>query len=74
MSEYVPLFDVKLQGHAIATYKGPTDAASMGKLWDYLRKQGWRGQLVCNFPGNGGIQNVIFTEVRRAKEVLDTKS
>jgi len=65
---FKPEFDVKLQGHAVAKYLGPKDAISIAKLFEYLRTDRWRGQLVINFPGNSGVNDIIFTEVRRMSE------
>lgn len=68
MADFKPEFDVKLQGHAIAKYLGPKDSASLSALLDFFRKEKWRGQLQVNFPGNGGINDLSFTEVRRMVE------
>ena len=65
---FKPEFDVRLQGHAVAKYLGPKDAISIAKLYEYLRTDKWRGQLVINLPGNSGVNDVIFTEVRRMSE------
>jgi hypothetical protein len=64
--EFKPEFDVKTQGHAIAKYLGPKDDASLAQLLAFFRKEKWRGQLVLNYPGNGGMNDIVFTEVRRA--------
>jgi hypothetical protein len=69
MENWRPDFDVKLQGHAIATYRGPKSADMVAKLYEYFRKEKWRGQFVINFPGNGGVNDMVFTEVRRASEM-----
>lgn len=61
-----PQFEVKLQGHAIARYLGEKDDASLSALLRFFRREKWRGQLVINWPGNGGVNDIVFTEVRRA--------
>lgn len=58
-------FEVKLQGHAIATWTGPKDDATLARLLELIRREKWRGQLQVNYSGNGGVSTVIFTEVRR---------
>ena len=66
---FKPEFDVRLQGHAVAKYLGPKDAISIAKLYEFFRREKWRGQLIMNFPGNGGVNgDIIFTEVRRMSE------
>ena len=61
-------FEVKLQGCAIATWTGPKDDATLGKLLELIRREKWRGQLQINYVGNGGVNTVVFTEVRRMSE------
>lgn len=63
-----PEFDIKLQGRAIARYKGPKDHQSVNRLIDFFRKEQWRGKLTMDFTGNGGISDIVFDEVRRATE------
>ncbi len=63
-----PEFDVKLQGHAIAKYLGDKSAANVAQLYQFFRGKKWRGKLEINFPGNGGVNDIVFTEVRRATE------
>lgn len=63
-----PEFDVKLQGHAIAKYLGDKSAANVAQLYQFFREKKWRGKLEINFPGNGGVNDIVFTEVRRATE------
>jgi hypothetical protein len=64
-------FEVKLQGHAIATWKGLRDNSTLGKLLDLIRREKWKGQLQVNFGGDGGVSSVIFTEVRRMSEAKE---
>jgi hypothetical protein len=66
MADFKPEFDVKMEGHAIAKYLGPKDDNSLAKLLAFHRSEKWRGQLVINYPGNGGINDVVFTEKKRA--------
>ena len=61
-------FDVKLQGHAVATWLGAKDDPTLARLLELIRKEKWRGQLQVNYTGNGGVTNVVFTEVRRMVE------
>lgn len=61
-------FDVKFQGHAIATWRGAKDDATLTQLLKLVRNEKWRGQLQINYTGNGGVTGVVFTEVRRMTE------
>ena len=65
--EFDPKFDVKMEAQAIARYVGPKDDSSLGKLVAYFRREKWRGALVINFPGNTGINDVVFTERKPAQ-------
>jgi hypothetical protein len=65
---FKPEFDIKLQGHAIATWTGAKDAATIAKLFEFFRVNKWRGKFEINFPGNTGVNGVQFTEVRRMSE------
>ena len=64
-------FEVKLQGHAIAKWLGKKDAATLAQLFSLCLKEKWRGRLEINFPGNGGVTDVVFTEVRRMTETKE---
>lgn len=65
-------FKVKLQGHAIATWEGPKDTDTLSKLLELIRTEKWRGQLQVNYAGNGGITQIVFTEVRRMTETPES--
>ena len=71
---FKPEFDVKLQGHAIAKWNGEKDESTIAKLFAFFRREKWRGQFVINFPGNGGVNDVTFTEVRRMTESAEKDS
>ena len=64
--EFNPEFDIKLRGHAIARYRGPKD--DVGKLHEFFRHEKWRGQMIVNYPGNGGVNDIIFDEIRNMSE------
>lgn len=66
--EFKPEFDVKLEGRAKAKYIGPKDTTTLARLLDFFRAEKWRGKLEINFPGNGGVNDVVFDEVRRMTE------
>jgi hypothetical protein len=73
MEEFKPEFDVKLQGHAIAKWEGAKDETTIGKLFTFFRASKWRGRFEVNFPGNGGVNDVVFTEIRRMTETENDK-
>jgi hypothetical protein len=64
-------FSVRLQGHAIATWLGPRDNATIGRVLDLIRREKWKGQLQVDFGGDGGVSSIIFTEVRRMVETKE---
>jgi len=65
---FKPEFDVQYQGRARAIWRGPKDPATLVKLFEFFRKEKWRGRLEVQYPGNGGINEIAFDEVRRASE------
>jgi hypothetical protein len=67
-TDFKPEFDIKMQGHAIATWTGAKDHETIRKLFEFFRINKWRGKFEVNFPGNGGVNTVQFTEVRRMTE------
>ena len=58
--------EMKMEGHCRARWTGSKDVKTIAELFEFYRTEGWRGQWVINFPGNGGVTEIIFTEVRRA--------
>ena len=75
MSPFDPKCDVKLQGRAIAHYRGPKTPKDpeydnhIGRLHEYLLRNHWQGHLEINYTGNGGVQDVLFTEIKPATEI-----
>jgi hypothetical protein len=65
-------FEVKREDQAIATWKGPKDAATLAQLIELFLREKWRGQFVVSFPGNGGINDVIFTE-RKTRKIVEER-
>lgn len=55
-------FVVKKEETAIARWVGEKDDTTLSRLLDLFRREKWRGQLQINYPGNGGVQSVIFAE------------
>lgn len=55
-------FEIKREDQAIAKWTGPKDDETLAQLLALFRRERWRGQLVINYPGNGGINDVVFTE------------
>jgi hypothetical protein len=66
-------FEVKREDQAVAVWKGPKDDATLAQLLALFRSEKWRGHLTINYPGNGGVNDVVFTErkVRRIVEEND---
>jgi hypothetical protein len=79
MEKFDPEFHLTLQGHAIAKYLGPRSPKDaeydnhIERLHEFFRAKKWKGQLVINYPGNGGVNDIVFTEVRRMTEEKETK-
>lgn len=55
-------FSIKKEEVATAKWLGPKDDSSLAKLLGLFRREKWRGQLQINYVGNGGINDVVFTE------------
>ena len=57
-----PQFDIKMQAHARSHFR--IDKSEVGALSEFLLAKKWKGKLEVVFPGNGGITQVTFDEVR----------
>lgn len=55
-------FQIRKDQVAIAKWTGPKDEVTLGELLRLFIRERWRGQLQVNFPGNGGINDIVFTE------------
>jgi hypothetical protein len=55
-------FVIKREDMAIAQWRGPKDDETLAQLLSLFRREKWRGQFVVNYVGNGGVNDVIFTE------------
>lgn len=64
-------FDVKLEGRAIATWRGPKDDATLTQLLALVRREKWKGDLRISYAGNGGVSNVVFDEMKRITETKE---
>lgn len=62
MATSTPSFEYRLEGRAISKFSPKEDIAA---LTEFLRREGWRGKLTIDLPGNGGISAVQFEEIRR---------
>lgn len=61
MSSKLPKFDVRLEGRAISKFSPKEDIAA---IIEGLRSEKWRGRLIVDMVGNGGINSILFEEVR----------
>ncbi len=61
--------DFKMDARCVSRWKGAKDSKTIAELFDYFRTEGWRGEMRIGFPGNGGVSEVLFDEVRRATPV-----
>jgi hypothetical protein len=52
----------KAREYALAKWTGPKDDDTLSELLKLFRREKWRGQLRVDYPGNGGINDVVFTE------------
>lgn len=57
-----PNFEYRLEGRAISKFSPKEDIAT---LIDFFRREGWRGKLTIDLPGNGGINGIQFEEVKK---------
>ena len=62
---FSPEFNIKMEGHAFAHFQGPRDSESIKHLLEFIKTEKWRGILRITFVGNGGVNDVIFEEVKR---------
>jgi len=57
-----PPYEVKSMGHITATFNLKATPENVRQLSEWLKQKGWRGSLILNFPGNGGIGQIQFAE------------
>lgn len=62
MSEFKPIFTVKATGHVVAEFTCDRTSTNLAKIFDWIKKEQWRGCLQVHFPGNGGVNSVLFAE------------
>lgn len=55
-------FEVKREDQAIARWTGPKDAETLAQLIALFITEKWKGHFSVAFPGNGGVNEVVFTE------------
>lgn len=72
MTDFSPQFDTK--PHALARYTGPKDIKTVVELVHFVLRENWRGQLVVNCTGNGGMSDIFFSEVKRTIPFIEEKS
>jgi hypothetical protein len=65
-------FEIKREDQAIARWKGPKDFETLCNLLRLFITERWRGHLEIDFPGNGGVNDVVFTE-RKARRLVEEK-
>lgn len=65
MSAMNPEFNIKMEGRSYAHFTGPRDPETMKGLYEFLKREKWRGSLTIHFAGNGGVTDVIFEEVKK---------
>lgn len=62
-------FVIRKEQVAVAQWTGEKDDKTLAQLLALFRREKWRGQFQINYPGNGGVQSVIFTEKPSATPV-----
>lgn len=67
-------FEIKRSDMAVGTWKGPKDTDTLANLIKLFREEKWRGQFVVNFPGNGGVNDVVFTEHKNRRIPTDPEA
>ena len=63
-------FEIKREDQAIARWTGPKDEATLAQLIALFIREKWKGRFEVNFPGNGGINDVVFTE-RKPRRIAE---
>ncbi len=59
---FKPEFTIKATGHVVAEFTCDRTSANIAHIFDWIRREKWKGCLQINFPGNGGVNNVVFAE------------
>lgn len=57
-----PSFEYRLEGRAISKFSPKEDVAT---LVEFFRREGWRGRMIVDFPGNSGINSIQFEEIKK---------
>ena len=65
-------FEIKREDQAIARWTGPRDIETLAQLLTLFIGEKWRGHLQIDFPGNGGVNDVVFTE-RKTRRVAEQR-
>lgn len=65
-----PNFEHRLEARAISKFSPKEDIST---LIEFFRREGWRGKLTIDFPGNSGISAVQFEEVRKMERESSSK-
>lgn len=63
-----PKFDYRLEGRAISRFQPKEDVST---LIEFFRREGWRGKMTVDFPGNGGISCIQFEEIKKMERDSD---
>lgn len=62
MITFKPQFTIKATGQVIAEFSNISTASQVAQVFEWVRKEQWKGCLQIHFPGNGGVQGVKFAE------------
>lgn len=57
-----PNFEYRLEGRALSKFSPKEDIAT---LVEFFRREGWRGKLIVDLPGNGGVSSIQFEEIKK---------
>ncbi len=66
MTPFNPEYEVKSTGQVTALFKLHATTTNIVHLVEWLKVNKWRGALVLNYPGNGGVGEIRFAETPKA--------
>lgn len=73
MSNFEPEFEIKSMGHVTAEFKGPKTSENIAQLFEWFKREKWRGCWQINFPGNGGVNSIVFAETPKRLVIEETE-
>jgi hypothetical protein len=60
--DFKPQFTVKATGHVVAEFTCERTSSNIGLIFEWIKREQWKGCLQINFAGNGGVCSIRFAE------------